>query len=108
MLGAYPSWLGPVFASVPGWRGEAQIAEERSDEGGGLRFGRGARGNRGQAESVGSLGFDRPVESALSLRTWSALWMGCRIQREVGRGGGGAGVPAIAGVGAPAACPSFT
>ena len=29
-----------------GYRGEAQIAEERSDEGGGLRFGRGARGNR--------------------------------------------------------------
>jgi hypothetical protein len=29
----------PRLAS--GYRGEAQIAEERSDEGGGLRFGRG-------------------------------------------------------------------
>jgi hypothetical protein len=30
-----------VGVVVLGWRGEAQIAEERSDEGGGLRFGRG-------------------------------------------------------------------
>jgi hypothetical protein len=29
---------GPVSALVLGWRGEAQIAEELSDEGGGLRF----------------------------------------------------------------------
>jgi len=32
---------GRVFRLVLGCSGEAQIAEERSDEGGGLRFGRG-------------------------------------------------------------------